>query len=118
MSDKRYDGIPKKAKEEYEYEPTSEYFKEGFNCYKRMESGKQDYVLFLLDPTVASTNNEAERDGRNFKRKASQVMGFCSAEGFVCFREGLSVMQTWKAKGIDLYKAVVFNSPQKREAME
>ncbi len=39
-----------------------------------MESDKQDYVLFLQDPTVVPTNNEAERAGRYFKRKASQVM--------------------------------------------
>lgn len=118
--DKRYDEILKKAKEEYEYEPPSEYFKEGYNCYKRMESDKQDYVLFLHDPTVAPTNNEAERAGRKFKRKASQVMGFRSTEGFANFCDGLSVTQTWKAKGISLYKAVAsrFNSPQKREAME
>lgn len=118
--DKRYDEILKKAKEEYEYDPPSEYFKEGYNCYKRMESDKQDYVLFLHDPTVAPTNNEAERAGRKFKRKASQVMGFRSTEGFANFCDGLSVTQTWKAKGISLYKAVAsrFNSPQKREAME
>lgn len=118
--DQRYDEILKKAKEEYEYEPPSEYFRDGYNCYKRMESDKQDYVLFLHDPSVDPTNNEAERAGRKFKRKASQVMGFRSAEGFAYFCDGLSVTQTWKAKGMNLYKAAAsrFNSPQKREAME
>ena len=110
----RYDEILEKAKEEYEYEPPSKYFKDGYNCYKRMESDKQDYILFLKDPTVASTNNEAERAGRKFKRKASQVMGFRSSEGFGYFCDGLSVTQTWKAKGVKLYQAVVscFNSPK------
>lgn len=78
--DKRYDEILKMAKEEYEYEPPSEYFKEVYNCYKRMESDKQDYVLFLHDPTGVPTNNEAERAGRKFKRKAAQVMGFRSTQ--------------------------------------
>ena len=112
--DQRYDEILKKAKEEYENEPPSEYFKEGYNCYKRMESDKQDYVLFLHDPTVAPTNNEAERAGRKFKRKASQAMGFRSAEGFAHFCDGLSVTQTWKAKGINLYKAVASRFNQSR----
>lgn len=118
--DKRYDEILQKAKEEYEYEPPSEYFREGYNCYKRMESDKQDYVLFLHDPTVAPTNNLAERNGRKFKRKASQVMGFRSMEGVTHFCDGLSVTQTWKAKGKNLYQAVAssFNRQQKREAME
>jgi len=45
--EKRYDEIISKAKAEYEYEPPSEYYKDGYNLYKRMEEEKERYVLFL-----------------------------------------------------------------------
>lgn len=116
----RYDEILEKAKEEYEYEPPSEYFRDGYNLYKRMSTRKEDHVLFLHDLSVDPTNNLAERNGRKFKRKAAQVMGFRSMEGVTYFCDGLSVIQTLKSKGENLYKAVasLFNNNNKREAME
>lgn len=101
-----YDRIIEKAREEYEYEPPGEYFREGYNTYKRMEGDKEDYVLFLRDPSVPPTNNLSERYGRKFKRKAHQVMAFRSDEGVDYFCDGLSIMETMKARGENLYKAV------------
>ena len=59
------------AKSEYEYEPPSEYFKEGYNLYKRMAEEKERYTLFLHNPSVEPDNNLAERYARKFKRKAA-----------------------------------------------
>ena len=101
-----YDRIMEKARDEYEYEPPGDYFREGYNTYKRMEKDKQDYVLFLRDPSVPPTNNLAERCGRKFKRKAHQVMAFRSEDGVNHFCDGLTVMETLKAKGENLYKAL------------
>lgn len=95
----RYGEILKKAKEEYEYEPPSEYFRDGYNLYKRMAEDKDDYLLFLRDPSVEPTNNLAERNGRKFKRKAAQVMGFRSMDGVTYFCDGLSVIQSMKIFG-------------------
>ena len=39
----RYGQIMKKAQEEYEYEPPSEYFTDGYNLYKRMQEDAEDY---------------------------------------------------------------------------
>lgn len=107
----RYDGIMKKAQEEYEYEPPSEYFRDGYNLFKRMEEGREDYVLFLRDLSVEPTNNLAERCARKYKRKAAQVMCFRSEEGVNYFCDGLSVLQTMKMKGKQTYEAVtaIFN---------
>lgn len=112
----RYDEILKKAKEEYEYELPNEYFRDGYNLYKRMEADKENYLLFLHDPSVAPTNNLAERNGRKFKRKAAQVMGFRSMEGVSYFCDGLSVLQTLKSKGEKLYQAVALRFNDGREA--
>ncbi len=48
----------------------SRYFKKGDNLYKRMTEDFGDYVLFLRDLKVQPTNNEVDRAGRKFKRKA------------------------------------------------
>lgn len=103
--------IISKAREEYEYEPPSKYYKEGYNTYKRMEEKPDDYVLFLRDPSVPPTNNAAERRARQFKRKCHQVMSFRSEKGFDRFCDGLSVMETIKGKGENLFEAMtgIFN---------
>lgn len=102
----RYDEIIAKAKEEYEYEPPSEYYKDGYNLYKRMEEEKERYTLFLQDPAVEPDNNLAERCARKFKRKAAQVMCFRSQDGVDRFCDGLSVIQSIKAAGKNIYEAV------------
>ena len=111
-----YDRIIEKARDEYEYEPPSDYFKDGYNTYIRMAKDKEDYLLFLCDPSVPPTNNLAERCGRKFKRKAHQVMAFRSQEGVNYFCDGLTVMETLKAKGDNLYQAVTARFNQGMEA--
>ena len=104
--DRRYDEIMAAAKAEYEYEPPSEYFKEGYNLYKRMAEEKERYTLFLHNPSVEPDNNLAERCARKFKRKAAQVMCFRSQDGVDWFCDGLSIIQSIKAAGKNLYESV------------
>ena len=104
--DRRYDEIMATAKSEYEYEPPSEYFKEGYNLYKRMAEEKERYTLFLHNPSVEPDNNLAERCARKFKRKAAQVMRFRSQDGADWFCDGLSIIQSIKAAGKNLYESV------------
>lgn len=111
-----YDEIIEKAKEEYEYEPPGDYYKDGYNTYQRMSEDKEEYVLFLRDPSVPPTNNLAERNGRQFKRKAHQVMAFRSREGVGYFCDGLTIIQTLKSRGKNLYEAVTARFNQGMEA--
>lgn len=104
--EQRYDEIMEKAKAEYEYEPPGEYFKDGYNLYKRMAEEKERYTLFLHDTTVEPDNNLAERCARKFKRKAAQVMCFRSQDGVDRFCDGLSITQSIKASGGNLYESV------------
>ena len=94
------------AKKEYEYEPPSRYNRDGYNLYKRMEKDFEDYVLFLHDPMVPPDNSVAERSARRLKRKFHQVMAFRSQEGFCRFCDGLTVMESVKARNENVYDAV------------
>lgn len=102
----RYEKILEKAKEEYEYEPPNEYFRDGYNLYQRMSQDKEDYLLFLKDTTIPPTNNTAENAARKYKRKNAQVMCFRSEDGRDYFCDGLSVMESMKTKGENLYEGV------------
>lgn len=101
-----YDRIISLARKEYEEEPPGKYFMDGYNTYKRMEQDKEDYLLFLKEPSVPPTNNLAERCGRKVKRKVHQVMAFRSEAGFDYFCDGLTISQTVRAKGGNLYREV------------
>ncbi|MDC7290045.1 transposase [Blautia schinkii] len=102
----RYGKILEKAKEEYEYEPPGDYFKDGYNLYKRMWEDRDDYLLFLYDPSIPPTNNAAENAARKYKRKNAQVMCFRSGEGRDYFCDGLSVMESMRADGENMYEGV------------
>ncbi len=102
----RYGKILDKAAEEYEYEPPGEYFRDGYNLYLRMSKDREDYLLFLKELSIPPTNNAAENAARKYKRKNAQVMCFRSEEGRDYFCDGLSVMESMKAKGENLYEGV------------
>lgn len=105
-----------KAKEEYEYIPPSKYYMDGYNLFSRMYKDMEAYVLFLRDPSVPPTNNVAERMARKFKRKAHQVMSFRSQAGVDYFCDGLSILESLKSKGENIYEEVAekFNEIGKR----
>jgi hypothetical protein len=108
-----YDAIIKMAKDEYLYEPPSDYFRDGFNLYSRMEAKPEDYVLFLKDPDIPPTNNRAERLARIIKRKMSQVMSFRSQEGVVYHCDGQTILQSIKSKEKNVYEGVKSRFNQK-----
>lgn len=95
------------AESEYEYEPPSDYYLDGYNTFKRIKDDFEDYVLFLRDITVPPTNNIAERMGRKFKRKAHQVMSFRSMSGLEYFCDGLSIMESIKGTENNLFDEIV-----------
>ena len=98
--------IIKTAHEEYEYDPPNKYNREGYNTYKRIEEEFDEYVLFLRDPSVPPTNNICERFARVFKRKAGQVMAFRSQRGVDTFCDGLTITESLKARGENVFDAL------------
>ena len=76
--EERYREVLQKAKEEYDYIPASDYYRDGYNLYLRMEKYMENHLLFLHDRRVPATNNEAERLLRSYKRKQQQAVTFRS----------------------------------------
>ena len=76
----RYLEILKGAREEYEEIPAGDYYREGYCLFLRMEKYASSHLLFLEDPRVPATNNEAERLLRGYKRKQQQAVTFRSME--------------------------------------
>ena len=102
----RYDRILETAKEEYEYVPPTNYYKNGFNLYKRLFAFKDNHLLFLRNKNVPWTNNLSERQLRKVKRKARQVMAFRSDEGLMYLCDSLGVIDTLRAQDGNLYDNV------------
>lgn len=92
--EKKYIEILQKAKEEYEYIPASAYYKDGYNLYLRMDQYMENHLLFLHDTRVPTTNNEAERLLRSYKRKQQQAVSFRSQDSidYLCRCMSMLVM--------------------------
>ena len=105
--EERYREILRKAKEEYDYLPASEYYKDGYNLYLRLEEYMSNHLLFLHDPRVPATNNESERLLRGYKRKQQQAVSFRSFESIENLCECMSVLiQTRQKEESNLYHRV------------
>ena len=78
--EERYQKILETARKEYEDVPASDYYRDGYNLFLRMEKYRKNHLLFLHDFRVPATNNEAERLLRNYKRKQAQAVTFRSFE--------------------------------------
>ena len=115
----RYHEILKIAKDEYEYEPPNEYYRDGYNLYRRMEEKSEEHLRFLHDLRVPPTNNTAERDLRDFKRKQTQVMSFRSFESLEAVCHSKSVLHLLRQKTENVYHAVVdiFNKEKEPDVL-
>ena len=90
--EERYRAILRKEKEEYEYIPASEYYKDGYNLYLRMEEYMSNHILFLHDHRVPATNNESERLLRRYKRKQQQAASFRGFETIEYLCQSMSML--------------------------
>ena len=102
----RYDQILDIAKNEYEYEPPSEYYKEGYNLSLRLREYREACLLFLHDKRVPPDNNICERLLRIFKRKMRQVMTFRSFDSLECLCQSMTVIALLRAKNDNLYASI------------
>lgn len=80
--EKQYDKILELAEQEYLDNPPSDYYREGYNLYKRLVKFKESELLFLHDRSVPANNSLAERLARVFKRKQKQMIVFRSRDNF------------------------------------
>jgi len=112
----KYDNLLELAKTEYDYEPPSDYYKDGYNLYLKMSKYKGEHLLFLHDHRVPWTNSLAERKLRLYKRKQHQVMSFRSFEGLEVFCNTLGVLETLRDHEKNMFEAIteIFNRPKKK----
>ena len=71
-----------------------------------MKEDKDDYVLFLINKSIIPNNSIAERYARVYKRKNIQAMCFRNKEGVKSFCNSLSIIETLKNNGENLFIAV------------
>lgn len=96
--EERYREILHKAEDEYKDVPPNEYYKEGYNLYRRMEKYMENHLLFLHDYRVPATNNEAERLLRSYKRKQQQAVSFRSQESIYSLCKCMSMLVMMRQK--------------------
>ena len=97
--EKRYLEILERARKEYGDIPASDYYRNGYNLFLRMEKYMQNHLLFLHDSRVPATNNEAERLLRNYKRKQAQAVTFRSFESIDYLCQCMSMLVLMRAEG-------------------
>jgi hypothetical protein len=107
----RYADICALAEKEYIQNPPSDYYKEGYNLYKRMAKDIQSHLRFLHDKRVPADNNRSERLLRIFKRKQKQAISFRSFEGLGYLCDSLGVIASLPVQGNGLLSgaAAVFD---------
>jgi len=98
--------IAEDGMKEYENEPPTDYYRDGFNLCKRLSEKPEDYLLFLHDKDVPPTNNLAERMARDYKRASAASMGYRSATAHSFFCDGLSMIKTHLLRGDNLFDYV------------
>ena len=103
----RYDAIVQTAAKEYEENPPSDYYRDGYNLYQRMIEYKHNHLLFLSNPLVDPDNNLCERKARILKGKINQAVSLRSFEHLTYFCECLSVLDHFATDNRDnLYQSV------------
>jgi len=94
------------ARREYDYEPPSKYYREGFNLYRRLDEYMDYHFTFLEDYSVPATNNFAERSLRPVKRKQQAAVTFRSFEGLEYYCDAMTVIGTLRLQKKNLYSGI------------
>jgi len=102
----RWRAILEVAAQEYEYEPPSKYYRDGFKLHKRFGEYMDYHFTFLEDYSVPATNNHAERLLRLIKRKQQAAVTFRSFEGLEYYCDALTVIGTLRLQKKNLYSGI------------
>lgn len=94
----RYKDALDTARQEYENEPPSGYYREGYNLYRRLDEYMENHLLFLHNLNVPSDNNLSERLLRVYKRKQKQVMTFRSFDSLDYLCRSMSIVTLLRAQ--------------------
>ena len=104
--EKEYDRILETAEKEYEDEPPSNYYREGYNLFVRLRKYKENELLFLHDKQVPANNSLCERLARVYKRKQKQAVTLRSQENLCYICDGLSIVYLLRSKEENVYQKI------------
>ena len=104
--ERRYDKILDKANEEYEENPPSKYYREGYNLSVRLREFKESELLFLHDKRVPANNSLCERLARVYKRKQKQAMVLRSQKNLEYICDGLGTVHLLRTNAENVYQGV------------
>ena len=104
--EKEYDRILETAEKEYEDEPPSNYYREGYNLFVRLRKYKANELLFLHDKQVPANNSLCERLARVYKRKQKQAVTLRSQENLCYICDGLSIVYLLRSKEENVYQKI------------
>lgn len=102
----KYQEILELAKTEYEYVPPSNYYRDGYNLYKRLLEYEKNHLLFLKDQKIPTSNNLSERLLRILKRKQKQSTGFRSSENLSYLCDCLGIIASLCNQNPNLYRSI------------
>lgn len=102
----KYEEIISIGKKEYEDDPPSKYYRDGFNLHKRLDEFKEETLKFLKDPSLPYTNNLSERLLRTIKMKYKTTCGFRSDESVGYFLDTRSFIETARIKNENIYQSI------------
>ena len=96
---REYMEILENGLEEYKATPNKVWYTKGINLCKRMYEDPMSYLGFMNDDRIPLTNNKAEENARQIKRKLAGAMEFRGFLGVIAYCEAMSVVQIIKRKG-------------------
>ena len=99
----QYTSILDIAAKEYEENPPSTYFIDGYNLYKRLRDYMPNHLFFLSHPEIDCTNNISERQLRKFKRKQKQAVVLRSDLGGQHICDALTIIETARMQHQNIY---------------
>ncbi len=104
--EERYDKILDKAEKEYTDYPPNDYYRDGYNLFRRLKEYKESELLFLHDKRVPANNSLCERLARVFKRKQKQAITLRSQESLNAICDGLSIVYLLRSRNEDVYQKI------------
>ena len=104
----RYDEILDLADKEYDDNPPSKYYRKGYNLSRELREYKDAVLLFLGNPDVDFSNNEAERTARKVKRHLAVSGTFRGKSniGGESYCDAMTVLQTDRNRGEPIWEKV------------
>ena len=103
---KQFNQILQDGLDEYNATPNRKWYPKGSNLCKRMAEDPDSYLLFMSDDRVPYTNNAAEREAREIKRKQAAAMTFRGFLGVIAYCESMSVIRVINRQGIPILETM------------